>query len=87
MIGDSLKIGSWLLAYLMLGKAMFKRFIAFEIVSASGFVFLTYGFTDWLGLEGVSMAHALIYLIYWVMVWHATAPLMKRDVNIAGSDV
>ncbi|QBF27921.1 O-antigen translocase [Pseudomonas tructae] len=87
MIGDSLKIGSWLLAYLMLGKAMFKRFIALEVISASGFVFLTYGFTGWLGLEGVAMAHALIYLIYWVMVWRATAPLMKRDVQIAGSDV
>lgn len=37
MVGDTLKIGSWILAYLMLGKAMMKLFIASEIVFAAGF--------------------------------------------------
>lgn len=87
MIGDSLKIGSWLLAYLMLSKAMFKRFMLLEIVSASGFVFLTYYFTGVLGVKGVAVAHAVIYLIYWLLVWFATAPLLKVDVGNPGRDV
>jgi PST family polysaccharide transporter len=34
MIGDSLKIGSWILAYLMLSKAMTKLFVTNEILFA-----------------------------------------------------
>lgn len=85
MVGDSLKIGSWLLAYLMLSKAMFKRFMVLEVISAAGFVVLTYFFTDRLGLQGVAIAHAVIYFIYWLLVWFATAPLMKVNVASTGS--
>lgn len=87
MVGDSLKIGSWLLAYLMLSKAMFKRFMLFEVISAAGFVVLTYFFTDRLGLQGVAVAHAVIYFIYWLLVWFATAPLMKANVASTGSNL
>lgn len=77
MLGDTFKIGSWILAYLMLGKAMFKFFIAFEIISAAGFVVLTHVLTSLVGFEGVAIAHAAIYVIYWLLVWRATAPLMS----------
>jgi len=77
MLGDTFKIGSWILAYLMLGKAMFKFFIVFEILSAAGFVLLTHILTAVVGLEGVAVAHAAIYVIYWFLVWRATAPLMS----------
>lgn len=87
MVGDSLKIGSWLLAYLMLSKAMFKRFMLLEVISAAGFVVLTYFFTDRLGLQGVAVAHAVIYFIYWLLVWFATAPLMKASVASTGSNL
>lgn len=66
MLGDTLKIGSWILAYLMLGKAMFKLFIFSEIVFAAGFVALTWVFTSSLGLKGVAIAHAVNYFIYWL---------------------
>jgi len=81
MLGDTFKIGSWILAYLMLGKAMFKLFIVFEIVSAAGFVMLTHLFTSSVGLEGVAIAHAAIYIIYWLLVWRATAPLMSTKLT------
>lgn len=68
MLGDSLKIGSWILAYLMVGKAMFKIFIFSEIVFASGFVVLTWVLTDLIGLEGVAVAHAVNYFIYWLFM-------------------
>jgi len=68
MIGDTLKIGSWILAFLMLSKAMVKLFITSEIVFAAGFYGWTYLLTDIYGLEGVTIAHAINYAIYWVVM-------------------
>jgi len=68
MVGDTLKIGSWILAYLMLGKAMVKLFILSEIGFAASFYGLTFYFTSVLGLEGVSVAHAVNYFFYWFLM-------------------
>lgn len=68
MVGDTLKIGSWLLAYLMLGKAMTKLFISTEIIFAASFYGLTVMFTNLYGLEGVTIAHAVNYAVYWAMM-------------------
>lgn len=68
MIGDTLKIGSWILAYLMLGKAMVKIFISTEIFFSLSFYLLTVMFTSVWGLEGVAIAYAVNYLAYWLTV-------------------
>ncbi len=68
MIGDTLKIGSWILAYLMLGKAMMKLFIISEVLFAISFYGLTIIFTGVIGLKGVALAHAVNYFIYWVLM-------------------
>lgn len=66
IVGDSLKICGWILAYLMLGQAMIKEFIFTEIFFSIGFVVLTYALTFFLGFEGVVIAHAVNYAFYWV---------------------
>lgn len=68
MIGDSLKIGSWILAYLMLSKAMTKLFIITEIIFATTLVVLTYIFTNLFGFEGVSIAYLTNYALYWLVM-------------------
>ena len=68
MIGDSLKIGSWILAYLMLSKAMTKLFIVTEITFSVSLVILTYLFTNIFGFEGVSIAYLVNYAIYWILM-------------------
>jgi len=68
MVGDTLKIGSWILAYLMVGKAMTKLYIASEIVSAGMFYGLTVVFTKTMGLDGVALAHSVNYAIYWLLM-------------------
>jgi PST family polysaccharide transporter len=68
MVGDTLKIGSWVLAYLMLGKAMFKLFMVTELIFAATFVAFSWFFTDIFGLEGVTMAYAVNYAIYWIVM-------------------
>ncbi|WP_443690990.1 O-antigen translocase [Pseudomonas sp.] len=65
MIGDTLKIGSWILAYVMLSQAMFKVYIVSEIFFSIGFVCLTWILTKAYGLQGVVIAHSINYLIYW----------------------
>jgi PST family polysaccharide transporter len=77
MVGNTLKVGSWILAYLMLGKAMIKLFIASEIIFAGTFYGLTVVFTRTMGLEGVALAHSVNYLIYWI----AMAFLIFRSLN------
>lgn len=68
VIGDSLKIGSWILAYLMLSKAMTKLFITTEIIFAITSILLTYICTQVFGFEGVSIAHLLNYGVYWAVM-------------------
>lgn len=74
LLGDTLKIGSWLLAYLMLGKAMFRLYVVTEVVSAAGFVVLTMVCTKVWGFEGVAVAHMVTYLLYWACL----ALVMRR---------
>ncbi|WP_246026214.1 O-antigen translocase [Saccharospirillum alexandrii] len=68
MLGDTLKIGSWVLSYLMLSKAMMKMFILSEIIFAGMFYVFTVIFTNFVGLDGVAIAHAVNYFCYWVVV-------------------
>ncbi|WP_427927515.1 O-antigen translocase [Acinetobacter guillouiae] len=68
MIGDSLKIGSWILAYLMLSKAMIRLFITTEIIFALTSILLTYICTQAIGFEGVSVAHMVNYGVYWIVM-------------------
>jgi polysaccharide transporter, PST family len=71
MLGDTLKIGSWILSYLMLGKAMFRLFMATEIVFSVSFVGLSWLLVSQVGLEGVVIAYALNYALYWIFLGFA----------------
>lgn len=68
MVGDTLKIGSWILAYLMLGKAMMRFYITSEVVFAAMFYILTVLFTNSMGLVGVALAHSVNYVVYWLVM-------------------
>lgn len=81
MIGDTLKIGSWILAYLMLGKAMMKLFITTEIIFAASFYCLTLLLTNIMGLEGVTLAHAVNYAVYWIVMSVFIGKTVLRNAN------
>jgi len=68
LIGDVIKLASWLLSYLMLAKAMTRAFILTEIVFSASFVVLTMVFVGKYGLQGVAYAHAFNYGIYLLAV-------------------
>lgn len=79
MIGDSLKIGSWILAYLMLSKAMTKLFIVTEIIFSVSLVILTYFFTKIFGFEGVSIAYLVNYALYWLVMSLFVFKILRRS--------
>jgi len=64
LVGDVIKLASWLVAYLMLAKAMTKSFIVTEVFFSASFVLLSIVLTDNYGLVGVTYAHALNYSMY-----------------------
>lgn len=78
MVGDSLKIGSWILAYLMLSKAMTKLFVITEILFAITSILLTYICTQVFGFEGVSIAHLINYGAYWAVMAHFIFKKLKE---------
>ncbi|PHJ40204.1 O-antigen translocase [Vibrio sp. PID17_43] len=69
LVGDFLKIMSWLLAYLMLAKTMTREFIITEIFFSMLFVLLSVFYVDNFGLVGVSYAFAANYGIYFISMF------------------
>lgn len=77
LIGDVLKIGSWILSYILLGRAMVKSFIVAEIAFSLLFCLATRVFVSHYGLVGVSIAYAFSYACY----WFAMAALVKQELG------
>jgi PST family polysaccharide transporter len=68
LIGDMLRIASWILGYITIAKAMTKSFIVLEIVGNFNFALLSIFFIDRFGLVGVTYAYTLNYLIFMGLV-------------------
>lgn len=77
LTGDVLKIGSWILSYIMLGRAMIRTFIFTEVLFSLSFYGLTVAFVSIYGLQGVAMAYAGNYLVYWIVM----AILVKNEMK------
>ena len=72
LVGDVFKISAWLLAYLMIAKAMTKVFIITEIAFNFNFVLLSIWSVDQFGLVGMSYAFAVNYAVYLVVMVFVT---------------
>jgi PST family polysaccharide transporter len=72
LAGDVLKIGSWLVAFLMVGRRLTATFVATEIGAAALLWLLAVLLTGAFGFKGVAMAYCLTYLIYWIIVYWLT---------------
>lgn len=80
LCGDVLKIGSWLVAYLMVGRTMTIRFVITEIGAGALLWLLTLALTPHVGFKGVAMAYCLTYLIYWaVAAWLTIGTAARRE--------
>jgi PST family polysaccharide transporter len=64
LLGDVIKIASFVLSYLMLAKAMTRLFVLSECVFAGTYLLLVYVFTAHFGVVGAMYAFAVNYLLY-----------------------
>lgn len=64
LCGDFFKMASWLLAYLMVAKAMTKWFISTEIGFSLLFVILGFYFIKINGVVGITQAYLINYILY-----------------------
>lgn len=69
LLGDFWKIGSWLLSFIMISKALTKTYIISEVVFSCSFVVLSYLFLDMYGIIGATYAFCLNYALYWIVMW------------------
>lgn len=80
LLGDVLKIGSWLVAFLMIGRKLTATYVATEIGTSLLFVLLTFFLTRALGFKGVAVAYCLTYLVYWALVfWLTIGSAARRE--------
>lgn len=69
LLGDISRIGSWLLAYVMLSKAMIKIIVITEIIFSVSWVLFAMLFTSLYGVIGAQIGYFINYIIYWLTVF------------------
>lgn len=70
LAGDVVKISSWVLSFVMLGRSMTRLFIVTEIVFALSFWAAAVTMTRQCGFSGVAIAHFFNYALYMVAMWY-----------------
>lgn len=63
-VGDGIKLFSWIIGYIMMGRGIILGLIISEAVAGLSFVGFTYLLTSSFGINGVALAHTLTYLTY-----------------------
>lgn len=82
LVGDVIKICSWLLSYVILSKAMVKTFVTTELVFSLSFYGLCVVFLDNYGIIGLSYAYATNYTFYLICMFLVTYKLIfKKEIS------
>lgn len=64
LVGDLFMIISFMLAYLMLARAMVKEYIIIQFIMSTIRISLSIYFFQYIGIRGIIWANAVVYLIY-----------------------
>lgn len=81
LVGDGIKLSCFLLGYILIAKAMTKRFIVKEIIVSILFVILSIYFIDIFGLVGVVYGYVITYSVNYLILLVIYNSYM-RDVNV-----
>jgi PST family polysaccharide transporter len=76
-IGDFFKIGSFLIAHLMLAKAMTKLYIITEIIFSGTYVIWAVVFGNLIGLQGLVFGYAVNYMVYFAVMYFCVYRRLK----------
>lgn len=70
LLGDVLKISSWVVSFTMISHARTQVFVITEVLFTALFVVFTVLLSKAYGLQGAAMAYCATYLVYWAtMYW------------------
>jgi PST family polysaccharide transporter len=78
LLGDVLKIGSWVLAYTMVSHARTRAFVVTEVCFAGLLCGLTLWFSAMWGLRGTALAYCATYATYWIVMAILFKDLARR---------
>lgn len=78
LMGDAMKIGSWVIAFTMLSHAQTRSFVLSEVIFTALLVALTFALTPFFGLKGAAAAYALTYTAYGWAVYRIFGRLVAR---------
>ena len=66
LVGDVIKIGSWVLGFVMIGRAMTRAYIITEVVFAASLVLITMALSPHFGIQAAVIGFVINYLLYWI---------------------
>jgi PST family polysaccharide transporter len=70
MLGDSIKVVSWIFGYILISKKLSLEFIVSEIVFSFSFYIFVVLLLPYFGLFGTSIAYAANYLLYLLTIYY-----------------
>jgi len=82
LIGDFFKMAAWILAYIMLAKAMTKIYIISEILISLCYVLLGFWLVSVFKIEGAVLAYAINYFLYFVFLAFLFRKLLFHKNNV-----
>jgi PST family polysaccharide transporter len=78
LLGDALKISSWVMSFTMVSHARTRAFVVTEILFTAIFVIATVLLSKYYGLAGSAIAYAGTYFIYWIVMYWLFKGLIRR---------
>lgn len=69
LLGDIVKVASWLYAYPMLSRGATKWFVTIEISFSFSFIFFVFLFVHIYGVSGANIAYLFNYILYFIFVF------------------
>lgn len=78
LIGDVLKVCSWVIAYTILSHARVRAFVLSEIIFAMLFAVLTLAGAALDGLRGAAIAYAITYALYGIAMTYFFGQLLRE---------
>jgi PST family polysaccharide transporter len=69
LMGDTLKIGSWILSFVFVAKGIVTWYVICEILCSFSFYFFILWLEPIFGLEATTRAHVLNYILYFLLMY------------------
>lgn len=79
LAGDVVKVASWVLGYILIGRAAAKPFVLSEVAFSGSLVLLTWALTGLIGFKGVALAHFVNYVLYLLVMALVVTRLMRSS--------